>query len=790
MKRRTSHRRPTAPAGYVGGLVLLLFCSLAVADDKVDVSQLPPPAQGQVDFARDIQPIFQNSCLRCHGPEKAKSHFRLDNRAAALAGGEKNKDDIVPGDSAASRLIHYTAYAVADMEMPPIGKADRLTSAQVASLRAWIDQGAAWSTNSPTNNFALSLSPTLGGAMVSGNKQKFRELNDQKDGLNGGLNSFDVFGNTSPDTKYAFSGHVLVDDYKLLFTLDHNDFGFIHSGWNQYRKYYSDTGGYFPSISPSAPNDGRDLFLDIGKAWIDFGLTLPNWPQMKLGYEYDYKQGNESTTDWGLTSPGAQRAIAPAAKHLDEEVHVIKFDLDHEVAGVTIEDRFRGEFYNLKTQASNMDALTGATENVHEGNTYFQGANTIRLEKKFKDWFFCSAGYLYSQLNSDASFTDSINNNAALMDQVPHITLEKDSHVFNVNGLLGPFNGLTFSTGVEAEWTHQQGFGGDNALLNSVYTDGTPPAIVAAVPTILTSDYNETLVTETAALRYSKIPYTALFVEARLQQQSIGQSDYDTQAGSGTAENTTFASQLSDIRAGFNTSPWRNISLSAHYRRYEDDSHYDNDPGMPPPAGYPGFILARDLLTDEAETKLTWHPCSWLKTAFSYKYLTTRYWTVPDPIPGGVSPGGGYVSGEYRSQICSVNTTMTPCPRLFLSTTFSYQPSSTVTSDNGDPAVAAYRGQTYSVLANSTYVLNRTTDWFVSYSFSDADYGQNNFADGLPVGIEYEQNALQTGLARHFGKNITAQLKYGFYSYNEPTSGGANNYVAHSIFATLTYKWH
>jgi len=789
MKRLASNRRPAAPAWAVGACVFLFFCSMSLAEDKVDVSKLPPPAQGQMDFTRDIQPILQNSCLRCHGPEKAKSHFRLDNRASALAGGEKNKNDIVPGDSARSHLIHYTAHAVEDMEMPPVGKGDQLTFVQVARLRAWIDQGAAWATNSATNNFTLSLSPTLGGTAVSGNAQKFRELNGLKEGPNGGLNKFEMSGNTSPDTKYSFSGHVLPYDYKLNFSLDRNDLGFIHSGWDEYRKYYSDTGGYFPGISPSAPNDGRDLFLDIGKAWIDFGLTLPHWPQMKLGYEYDYKQGEESTTDWGVLAPGNPVAIAPAAKYLNEEVHVLKFDLDHEMAGVTIEERFRGEFYNLKTQSSNMDALTGATENIHEANSYFQGANTIRLERKFNDWCFASAGYLYSQLNSDASFTDSINNNAALMDRVPQITLEKESHIFNLNGLLGPFAGLTFSTGVEAEWTHQRGFGGDNALLNSVFTDGTPPAILSAVPTILSSDYDKNSVTETAALRYSKIPYTALFVDARLQQQSIGQSDYDVQTGSGTAQNTSFSSQLSDLRAGFNTSPWRNVALSAHYRRYEDDSHYDNDPGLPPPAGYPGFILARDLLTDEVETKLTWHACTWLKTAFTYKYLTTRYWTVTDPSSGGASLGGGIVGGEYRSQVYSLNTTMTPCPRLFLSATFSYQPSTTVTADNGDPAVAAYRGETYSVLANSTYVLSRNSDWFASYSFSDANYGQNNFAEGLPVGIEYQQQLVQTGLARHFGKNVTAQLKYGFNSYNEPTSGGANNFVAHSIFGTLTFKW-
>ena len=98
---------------------------------------------------------------------------------------------------------------------------------------------------------------------------------------------------------------------------------------------------------------------------------------MKLGYEYGYRQGEESIINWGILAPGNARAIAPAAEHLDEEVHVLKFDLDHELAGVTIEDRFRGEFYNLKTHYTNLD-VRGAmpTENAREQNSYFEGANT------------------------------------------------------------------------------------------------------------------------------------------------------------------------------------------------------------------------------------------------------------------------------------------------------------------------------------------------------------------------------------------------------------------------------
>ncbi|MBI3849661.1 MAG: DUF1553 domain-containing protein [Verrucomicrobia bacterium] len=106
-----------------------------------DASKLPPPSSKAVDFVKDIRPIFEASCYKCHGPEKQKSEFRLDVKAAALKGGEHGQD-IVFGKSAESPLIHFVAGLVEDMQMPQ--KGERLTAEQIGLLRAWIDQGAKW----------------------------------------------------------------------------------------------------------------------------------------------------------------------------------------------------------------------------------------------------------------------------------------------------------------------------------------------------------------------------------------------------------------------------------------------------------------------------------------------------------------------------------------------------------------------------------------------------------------------------------------------------------------------
>ncbi len=100
---------------------------------------LPPVPDQRVEFERDIRPLLKKRCLRCHGPKRRQSEYRLDRRHDALRGGLTGVA-IIPGDSARSPLIHYVAGLNPDLVMPPKGKP--LSSNQVGLLRAWIDQGA------------------------------------------------------------------------------------------------------------------------------------------------------------------------------------------------------------------------------------------------------------------------------------------------------------------------------------------------------------------------------------------------------------------------------------------------------------------------------------------------------------------------------------------------------------------------------------------------------------------------------------------------------------------------
>ncbi len=123
---------------------LLTGSLIAMSVGAAEVSKLPAPAtQADVTYATHIQPPFERSCLKCHGEEKQKAGLRLDSLEAALKGA-KSKKVIVPGKSAESEVVLSVAHATEDPDhwMPPEGKAEPLSQAEISLLRAWIDQGA------------------------------------------------------------------------------------------------------------------------------------------------------------------------------------------------------------------------------------------------------------------------------------------------------------------------------------------------------------------------------------------------------------------------------------------------------------------------------------------------------------------------------------------------------------------------------------------------------------------------------------------------------------------------
>ena len=104
-------------------------------------AELPPSANHPVDFLKDIQPLLEAACVKCHGKGKDSGGFSLETRESFFKGGDTGPA-AVPGNSAKSLVLELVAGLDPDNVMPQRGK--RWTAEQVGLLRAWVDQGAKW----------------------------------------------------------------------------------------------------------------------------------------------------------------------------------------------------------------------------------------------------------------------------------------------------------------------------------------------------------------------------------------------------------------------------------------------------------------------------------------------------------------------------------------------------------------------------------------------------------------------------------------------------------------------
>ncbi len=109
---------------------------------------------GKVDFEKQILPILKESCFKCHQKEheeegkmkKPKGGLRLDSAAAITKGGkEYPNESVVAGKPDASWLVKSVLLPESDdLAMPPEGKGDRVTAANIELLKKWITEGASF----------------------------------------------------------------------------------------------------------------------------------------------------------------------------------------------------------------------------------------------------------------------------------------------------------------------------------------------------------------------------------------------------------------------------------------------------------------------------------------------------------------------------------------------------------------------------------------------------------------------------------------------------------------------
>jgi WD40 repeat protein len=134
MRRAMRHAMRRVIVMLIGACVLMWITERGAAQ-----SHQPPVAP---DFDRDILPIIETHCLRCHSAAAQKGGLVMDTREDLMEGGE-NGAVLTPGNGQASRLIKMVQ---GELKPTMPEKGAPLTTEDIATIRAWIDAGAKEST--------------------------------------------------------------------------------------------------------------------------------------------------------------------------------------------------------------------------------------------------------------------------------------------------------------------------------------------------------------------------------------------------------------------------------------------------------------------------------------------------------------------------------------------------------------------------------------------------------------------------------------------------------------------
>ena len=129
-----------ATAGALSWLVRSRPCGFRLLASFVACLALGAPAAASPPSTRfdpAVAAILTRRCVRCHGPTKAEENLRLDSYAGVLRGGTRGPV-VIPGAPRESLLLSKVLHR----DTPAMPPRQHLPAREIATLRAWIAQGA------------------------------------------------------------------------------------------------------------------------------------------------------------------------------------------------------------------------------------------------------------------------------------------------------------------------------------------------------------------------------------------------------------------------------------------------------------------------------------------------------------------------------------------------------------------------------------------------------------------------------------------------------------------------
>ena len=435
-------------------------------------------------------------------------------------------------------------------------------------------------------------------------------------------------------------------------------------------------------------------------------------------------------------------------------------------------------------------------------------------ETRITDNLWFTAGYSYTTITNDLSGSRIFGTHwdEAFGEPVPTLgnrdhsfidlagTARIRENLFNANLFWMPFENLAILSGFR--YTHENN-DSDSTFLAEEPVANTPPftplnpqggfhyGLTIPAEGARNSDYNR--FAERLEMRYTGVKDWLFYFEGEWEEEFGNVDEFQNIDEEIPLDKDTNAlGQKYTIGATWY--PTMRLNLAGQY--FHRIASYDEDVF----SGIYPRLIHQDWNVDDFNIRMTFRPK--LPACMGTLALVTRYDFVHTSIDSqwGIFPQDDVLaelqSGEIKKHVISESLNWNPLPRFFLQANFSYVLNQTDTPANNinldpqtSPTVVNFRNDYWTVTSGIGYVIDDKTDFFADYYFYCANDYFKNAVVAMPYGMGATEHAVSATVTRKLSKNMRLLLKYGYFNYRDVTSGGHNNYQAHSLFSSLQIRF-
>lgn len=700
-------------------------------------------------------------------------------------------------------LTACVAAANAQQTNAPTGTTSQTNTAAPAKTPA---SSSADADTSDLNNW---VELGIGGNFVSGDKAQYQRQSELPgNSVFGGVQGFHFEEPVAKKGLFTIDGRGIFDDhdYDITLKVEHPDVGYVAAGFRQYRQYYDGDGGYLPSNGAFFSLPNQQLAVDRGTAFFETGLTLPDWPVLKLRYEHDFRTGEKDSTEWGtteLTGPGGTlnaanpKNITPTYLQLDEKTDTVSADLTHTISSTDFGLGVAYSWQNINDSHITIEQPgEGANSRVliqtEPDKTTTLSAHAFTDTRINEQWEF-TTGYEYTTLHerlNDGNRQDYDPSVPATTD-TRFVDLgggeDMDQYTMNLNLMYSPTENVYIVPAFRVDKEDYSGADSDNTLstVGGVNT-------VTALQNAYQDNEARLDLGESLDARYTGITNWVFYLRAGWDENHSHLNEF-----SGTVPlpaqilDQVWDQLLQKYTAGVNWYPLRNLNFAGSYYHQIDDNHYANAIPGQPSATYPGYMQEEDFITDGVDFRATWRPFSRLSFVSRYVFEYTTISMLGGLEGSPVVPTSTIECGKTVTHNLGETISWTPINRLFVQAGGNYVLDSTHSpaEDYSGGAILESLNNYWTVNTMIGYGIDDKTDVRAGYTYYRAGDYTDNSAVGVPFGAGGEETSVTASLGREIRRNLHATLRYAFTDYRDQLFGGNLDYKAHTIMASLKYRF-